>query len=284
MACSSNEPTTPDGQPGGTSSNAGTGASSAGGHAGGGGTSGGAGQSSAGGAAAGAATTVSFERDVAPIFADSCVYCHYTGSILVDIAQPFTPGSGLVDSLNSWASDHPEGNTPARNVAPGDPDHSFVLTKIGNPSLDVATAGEFMPWAVPRVTDEEVTALRSWISAGAQNDSTFSEQIRPIFGTAGRLGRAGGKCTYCHWAGGQLPNLSDPFDPATGAVGIVSRKGQGRMIIEPGNPDMSFLIAKVTSDVLPGPQGLPMPAHFDPLTPAQVETVRTWIREGAQDN
>jgi hypothetical protein len=27
-----------------------------------------------------------------------------------------------------------------------------------------------------------------------------------------------------------------------------------------------------------------MPAHFDPLTPAQVETVRTWIREGAQDN
>src|SRR3954470_22928634 len=116
MACSSNEPTAPDGESGGTSSNAGTGASSAGGRAGGGGTSGGAGQPSAGGAAAGGATTVSFERDVAPIFADSCVYCHYTGSILVDIAQPFTPGSGLVDSLNSWATDHPEGNTPARNV------------------------------------------------------------------------------------------------------------------------------------------------------------------------
>jgi hypothetical protein len=247
----------------------------------GGGTAGSAGMTTGG--AAGAATTVSFARDVHPLF-KACVYCHYTGSILVDIEQAFAPTTGLVDSKNSWALDHPEGNTPARNVEPGDPDHSFLLTKLGNPGLDVATAGAFMPWQVPRLTDDELTALRAWISAGAKNDQTFTDQILPIFGTPGRLGRAGGKCTYCHWPGGQSPDLSNPFDPDVGVVGRPSAQGGGLKLIEPGDPDASFLVVKVSNTTLPPAQGMPMPAHFPALTEQQVATVRTWIREGAQNN
>src|SRR5690349_6898512 len=55
--------------------------------AGGGGMSGGGGPT---GGFGGAATSVSYARVVQPLFAP-CVYCHYTGSILVDIERPFAP-------------------------------------------------------------------------------------------------------------------------------------------------------------------------------------------------
>jgi hypothetical protein len=254
----------------------------------GGATSGGAAQASGGtsgsGGTAGALPTVSYQRDIAPIFAASCVYCHYTGGVLVDIANPFAPTTGLVNAPNGWAKDHPEGNTATREVAPGDPEHSFLLTKVSDPGLDPATSGAFMPWQVPRLTETELGALRAWISAGANNDATFLAQVRPIFGTPGNLGSAGGKCTFCHYPGGLRPNLGDPFDPRTGAVDVKSALGGGLDLIEPGDPDASFLVTKVSNATLPAAQGAPMPAHFPPLTPAEVGKVRTWISEGALNN
>jgi hypothetical protein len=275
---------------GGTNGKAGAGGTNA--QAGAGGTNaqagtGGSAQAGAGGAnAAGTGTggtagadPVSFERDVKPLF-EGCVYCHYTGSLVIDIEAPFTPTTGLVDSDNTWAIAHPEGNTPAKNVVPGDPDNSFVLQKLADPELDPATAGEKMPWQVPSVTETELTAIRQWITDGAQNDDTFSSTIRPILGTEGKFG---GKCIHCHRAGGQRPNFSDPFDSETGAVGVDAERSELK-VIEPGDPDRSFLILKISSESLPPTQGLPMPAHFPRLTAAEVDIVRTWIAEGARDD
>jgi hypothetical protein len=203
----------------------------------------------------------------------------------VDIERAFDPTMGVVNANNSWATDHPEGHTPAKNVVPGDPEQSFLIWKLGGHApLDETTAGALMPWQVPRLTDDEIATLRAWITAGAKNDQTFTDQILPIFGIPGRLGRAGGKCTYCHFPGGQSPDISRPFDPDVGVVGLPSVQGRGMKLIEPGNPDASFLVVKVTNTTLPGPQGMPMPAHFDPLTATELETVRTWIRQGAQNN
>src|SRR4051812_28110409 len=82
--------------------NAGAAASSGGAAgAGNGGTSGTPGTSGSGGLA-GASATVSYARDVHPLFAP-CVYCHYTGGILVDIERAFDPTMGLVNANNSWA-------------------------------------------------------------------------------------------------------------------------------------------------------------------------------------
>jgi hypothetical protein len=240
--------------------------------AGGGGAQGGAGGSSG-------AQPVSFATHVKPLF-EGCVTCHYTGSLVIDIEAPFTPVTGLVDSDNTWAIAHPEGNTPAKNVAPGDPDNSFLIQKLADEALDPGTAGEKMPWQVPRVTAEELMAFRDWIAGGALNDATFTTTIRPIIGTEGKFG---GKCIHCHRAGGERPNLTDPFDPATGAVGVDAMRSDFK-VIEPGVPDESFLIVKISSETLPPTQGLPMPAHFPRLTSPEVEVVRTWIAEGAQNN
>jgi len=263
--------------------------------AGAGGTGAGAGGtagSPAGGAGAGAgaggmgmsgSAAVSYSRDIAPIFASSCVLCHYTGGILIDIAHPFTPTTGLVSSDNTWAGAHPEANLPAKNLVPGNPDQSFIMMKIGNPNLPAA-AGAFMPWQIERLTDAQIASLRQWITAGAANDATYASTIQPIFGTPAMLGTAGGKCTYCHFTGGELPNLSDPFNPTSGAVGVASFQGGGLKLIEPGNPDASFLITKVTATSLPDALGRPMPFRPPPLSTEEVALVRQWIVEGAQNN
>jgi len=257
----------------GAGGQAGTAGASAGGLGGGAGTAGGGGTA--------ATASVSYRTAIAPLFEAACVPCHYTGSpVGVDIEAPFTPGTGLADSNNSWAEAHPEGNTPARNVVPGDPENSFLMMKIGPMDLDPAVAGAQMPWQVPTLTDAEVLALRTWIEAGAANDASFTSTIRPIFGTPGKIS---GKCIHCHRAGGETPNLADPFDATTGAVNVKSSHVD-QMIIEPGNPDASFMMTKVTSTSLPIDQGIPMPAHFRRLTAAEVETVRTWVAEGAQNN
>lgn len=268
---------TPNASTAGGAGGAGAGTAGLGGS---GATSGGAPSGGLGGAAA----AVSFARDVQPLFG-ACVYCHYTGSILVDIERPFAPTTGVVNTNNAWAVDHPEGNTPVKDVAPGDPDQSFLIWKLGgHQPYDESTSGSLMPWAIPRLTDDELTALRAWITAGAPNDQTFTDQILPIFGTPGFLATRGGKCTYCHFPAGQSPDLSRPFDPDVGVVGRPSVQGHGMKLIEPGNPDASFLVTKVANTTLPGAEGLPMPAHFPSLTAAELETVRSWILEGAPDN
>ena len=47
-------------------------------------------------------------------------------------------------------------------------------------------------------------------------------------------------------------------------------------VIEPGNPDDSMLLTLVRDG--------DMPEEGDPLSPEQVEVIRTWITEGAKDN
>lgn len=228
---------------------------------------------------------VSYSRQVAPIFsAAGCSLCHHTNSAVgVNIDDPFDADDGLVNSVNTWAEAHPEGMTPALNLTPGDVDESFIVQKITDQNIDVASAGEFMPWSIPRLTDAELADLRTWITDGAEDDAFFASNIRPIFGDATKLGAAGGKCTYCHYEGGQGPNLSDPFDPATGAVGVASILS-AKMRVEPGDPDASFLVEKVEATTSADTVGAPMPYQFAPLTEQQVATVVAWIEQGALDN
>lgn len=51
--------------------------------------------------------------------------------------------------------------------------------------------------------------------------------------------------------------------------------------IVPGDPDASYLIEKLN----PNPRfGAQMPENRTPLTSDEIEMIRTWIAEGAQDN
>jgi len=269
---------------GGTGGAGGTAAGTGGAGAGAGGASGSAAAGAgAGGTGAAGMATVSYMTDIKPIFEGSCVFCHYTGGILIDIANPFAPTTGLVNADNTWAMAHPEANLPTKNLTPGDPAQSFIMMKLSDPNLP-STAGAPMPWQITRLTDAEITSLRDWITAGANNDATYAAAIQPIFGTPKMLGTNGGKCNYCHFAGGQLPNLENPFEPTTGAVGLASKSGGTMKVIEPGSPDTSFLITKVTATSLPRTQGNPMPFRPPPLPADQIALITQWIVEGAQNN
>lgn len=230
---------------------------------------------------------ISYSSDVRPIFAaKGCLACHHDDSAVdVDIVDPFSEPNGMVGSINTWAVAYPDGGTPMLNVDPGNPDESFLIDKLVDPYVtDPAIGGAAMPLNLEPLTDQELADLRAWIDAGANDDATFADVIRPIFGDETRLGARGGKCTYCHHSfGGQPPNLSDPFDPDTGAVGVASLFDADSMIIEPGNADASVLVQKVEATEA-GAFGGPMPPSYTPLTEAELDTVRAWIEAGAPDN
>lgn len=233
----------------------------------------------------GGAAQVSYQRDVQPIFAGRCTYCHHpTSPIGVNLVDPFDPENGLVGSVNTWAVAHPEGNTPEFNVVPFEPENSFLIEKVENEAIDTAVAGGFMPLQMPRLTSDEVAALRQWITDGAQDDDFFRAQIRPIFGDETRLGAGAGKCSYCHHSTGMPPNLTDPFDAETGLVGVASIRRPSMPRVDPGSPETSFLIVKVEATTTTDENGAPMPMHYDPLTDAEIDVLRRWIAEGAQNN
>lgn len=68
---------------------------------------------------------------------------------------------------------------------------------------------------------------------------------------------------------GQLVNQS--------AVGIA-----GKIRVKPGDPDDSYLMEKLTK-AMPA-AGVQMPNGGDPLEPAQIDLVRSWIAAGAPNN
>ena len=82
----------------------------------------------------------------------------------------------------------------------------------------------------------------------------------------------------CHM-GGQYPNLS-PNAAYASIVGAAS--SSGLPLIDPGNPDNSYLYLKVTGT--PGISGSRMPAGGPYLTDAQLQAVAAWITRGAPND
>lgn len=114
----------------------------------------------------------------------------------------------------------------------------------------------------PRVAGQEAPARAQ---SGAVS---FSEQVQPIFQT---------RCSECH--GG--------VDEATGEqtleLGLNLTTYEGVMagsdygtVIEPGDPDASLLVEMIMAG--------DMPEEGDPVPPEEIEIIRTWIAEGAQNN
>lgn len=254
----------------------GSGSAGAGGASGAGGSSGGA--TGGGGAGGKAGTTVSYARDVQPLF-EECTHCHFAGSVVpFQLQDPFDPTTGLVNVRTDWLqADHPI------LILPGQPEQSFLMDKLRNLDLDEETEGGKMPLSMPLPTEDEIAAVRTWILAGANDDEQYRSAVAPFFGNAANLGRSAGKCSFCHTATSPFPpNLVDPFDTVRGVVNVASATGGMRVI--PGNPDDSLLYRKIANLNLSPVQGERMPFQASELTPAQLTTIETWIREGALDN
>lgn len=220
---------------------------------------------------------VSYARDVAPIFAARCNSCHHSASATkLDLTSPFDEEVGLVNRENTWVD--------ARNailVVPGQPDQSALIDKIDGRELDPKVEGSPMPLSFPALTAEELTIVRDWINDGASPGTTFDNEVARIFGDGATLGSRSGKCAWCHYAGTPSPpNLVDPFDSTEGAVDVASFTGGVRIV--PGDAAQSVLYQRIDDSV--EHVGNAMPLAYSPLSADQVETIRTWIAEGARDN
>jgi hypothetical protein len=73
------------------------------------------------------------------------------------------------DGVGELASNISGSVRGVRRVVPGDPDHSFLVVKLGTKTLDDPMYGAGMPRPDPgSVCPTAMTAIREWIGAGAK--------------------------------------------------------------------------------------------------------------------
>lgn len=106
---------------------------------------------------------VSFSKEVVPVLRTQCAGCHMTGD---------EPGGMKLYPSAAYASlvGVPSMESPLLRVAPGEPEHSYLMHKLEGTHLDVGGQGAQMPFAQPPLADETRTAIRQWIEAGAPDN------------------------------------------------------------------------------------------------------------------
>jgi len=65
-------------------------------------------------------------------------------------------------------------------------------------------------------------------------------------------------------------------------VGVASRERPNLMRVDPGDPEASYIVHKIEgrADIA----GQRMPLNMAMLSPDQIQLIRDWIADGAQDN
>jgi len=106
-------------------------------------------------------------------------------------------------------------------------------------------------------------------------DVTFSEDVQPIFTD---------NCAFsgCHGTSNTQQNLVLTEGEAYGnIVDVASEERPDLDRVEPGAPDSSFLYLKLQENP---PARARMPLNGPYLSEGQIETIGTWIEEGAENN
>ena len=81
----------------------------------------------------------------------------------------------------------------------------------------------------------------------------------------------------CHAGATPSAALSLEADRLAEVVGARSRQEEGALLIDPGNPDGSYLIRKVKGTG----SGEQMPIGLAPLTPEEIQMIVDWVAAGA---
>ena len=81
----------------------------------------------------------------------------------------------------------------------------------------------------------------------------------------------------CHVSGSIAPDLSNnSYDRIVGKPGST-----GLNYIEPNNPTQSYLLKKILGE---GISGSGMPIRSSPLSQSVIDSITTWINDGAKNN
>jgi hypothetical protein len=101
---------------------------------------------------------------------------------------------------------------------------------------------------------------------------SFVRDVRPLLG----------RCTGCHGSPGNS-GYSVLTHASLHGPGVEAA-GRGMVEVRAGLPDSSYLVWKLEGNP-PWPiQGVRMPQGGPYLSAAEIEVIRTWIRDGAPDN
>ena len=84
----------------------------------------------------------------------------------------------------------------------------------------------------------------------------------------------------CHSGGDPVAGLSLEGDFAAHIVGVASEQRSDLKLVDPGNPNKSYLLMKVRGDDEIISQQMP---PGNPLPAEQVEIIRAWIASGAKE-
>lgn len=191
---------------------------------------------------------------------------------------------------------------PFRLLLPGDPWKSYLLQRLqGN------VPGSPMPLANQPLSSAEIIAIACWIEGAADpggdtvqsaidydncqyaaefgvtptgSGSKFSENVLPILGQ--RCASGG-----CH--GNVAPAAGLDLTPAAAYEALMQPATQNpdAARVTPGNPTNSYLMTKLNGNGLMGLQ-MPLdpnnPSQSSPLSPEEIEVIRTWISYGAPND
>lgn len=107
---------------------------------------------------------------------------------------------------------------------------------------------------------------------GSRTEATLAE-VSEVFAVS---------CTTsgCHSGGDPAADLSLEGDFAGRIVGVASEQRPDLKLVDPGNPNKSYLLIKVRGDDEIISQRMPPGA---PLSAEQVEIIRAWIASGAKE-
>ena len=115
----------------------------------------------------------------------------------------------------------------------------------------------------------------STVGPDGEGEGTLTEatlaQVSEVFAVS---------CAFsgCHSGGEPAAGLSLEGDFAGRIVGVASEQRPGFKLVDPGNPNKSYLLMKVRADDEIISQQMPPGA---PLSAEQVEIIRAWIAVGA---
>ena len=220
------------------------------------------------------AQPVEFNRDILPMLSEACFACHGPAEATrqADLRLDTSDFIGTV-------------------VVPGDAEGSPLFQRLTNEE----PIGRMPPVSSGRsLTSDQIEVVRRWIDTGAEWGSElaeadadaplvaertvdFAREVRPILSN---------NCFACHGPDAQSRQRGLRLDVAEGPF---ADRGQfGGSVIIPGNAADSLLIHRVTA----GDEAVRMPYRMgvassvtpggDPLTDADVETLRLWIDQGAE--
>ncbi len=114
-------------------------------------------------------------------------------------------------------------------------------------------------------------------SAAQAAGPSFSKDLMPILRT---------QCAICHLTGQEQGNLALPPAKAYASlVNVKSTEAPALIRVTPGQPDKSYLIAKLEgTQIKAGGKGARMPFAGAPLPADKIKLFRDWIAAGAAKN